>query len=509
MSLSRNIVANYASQFYVAFVGIFLVPVYMRLMGSEAYGLVAFFVMLQAWFQLLDFGLTATISRETARYLGGGLDALALRRLMRSLEGCFWVIGIVAAAAMAFAASSVADHWLNIRELPHSEVELSLALMGLTVSTRWIGGLYRGAISGLERQVWLSLFNMCIVTARFVGVVPVLLFVGPEPVNFFLYQAVVSAIELGVLLTRAYAAVPLPSGASNRWSWSPLRSVLKFSSAVAFTSAVWVLVTQTDKLLLSRFLPLQDYGFFTAAVLIASSITLINGPITQALLPRITRLSQQGDIAGVLALYRQATQGIAAIAGSLSLVIAVFARQILWVWTGDMTFASGYAPVLALYAIGNGFLAVAAFPYYLQYAKGDLRLHLWGNVVFVLVLMPAIVLATSRFGAIGAGAVWASTNLLFFLCWTPIVHRRFVPGVHAQWLAHDVARVLVLPMVSAPFLWYAADLPLDRSGWAVLIATAAVAVIGLALWQARSLRAPLLSVALRLSSPMRRKAPIQ
>ena len=509
MSLSRNIAANYISQFYVAFIGIFLVPVYMRLMGAEAYGLVAFFVMLQAWFQLLDFGLTATISRETARYLGGGLDALALRRLMRSLEGCFWAIGIVAAVVMAFAAGSVAERWLNIRELPHREVELSLALMGLTVATRWIGGLYRGAISGLERQVWLSLFNICIVTARFVGVVPVLLFVGPEPVNFFFYQAVVSVVELGILLACAYAAVPLPDGVSNRWSWRPLRSVLRFSSAVAFTSAVWVLVTQTDKLLLSRFLPLQDYGFFTAAVLVASSITLINGPITQALLPRITRLSQQGDAAGVVALYRKATQGIAAIAGSLSLVMAVFARQILWVWTGDMTFASSYAPILALYAIGNGFLALAAFPYYLQYAKGDLRLHLWGNVVFVLVLMPAIVLATARFGAIGAGAVWASTNLLFFLGWTPIVHRRFVPGLHGQWLAHDVARVLALPLLAAPLLWLAADLPLDRSGWAVLIAAAAIAVIGLALWQARSLRAHLLPIVLRFSSPVRRKAPIQ
>lgn len=508
MSMSRNIAANYISQFYVAFVGIFLVPVYMRLMGAEAYGLVAFFVMLQAWFQLLDFGLTATISRETARYLGGGLDALALRRLMRSLEGCFWAIGIAAAAVMAFAAGGVADRWLNIRELPHREVELSLALMGLTVATRWVSGLYRGAMSGLERQVWLSMFNICVVTARFVGVVPVLLFVGPEPVNFFLYQTVVSVVELGVLLACSYAAVPLPKGASNRWSWAPMRSVLRFSSTVAFTSAVWVLVTQTDKLLLSKFLPLQDYGFFTAAVLVASSITMVNGPVTQALLPRITILSQKGDMAAVVSLYRQATQGIAAIAGSVSLVMAVFSRQILWVWTGDMTFATGYAPVLALYAIGNGFLALAAFPYYLQYAKGDLRLHLWGNVVFVLVLMPAIVLATARFGAIGAGVVWASTNILFFFAWTPIVHRRFVPGLHGRWLVEDVLKVLGLPVLAAPLLWFSRELPLDRMGWGILVLGSALTSMGLALWRSHALRSHLHPILLRLAGPVRRKAPI-
>ena len=48
MSLKSNISANYASQIYSTLVGIVLVPVYLRTMGSEAYGLVGFFAMLQA-----------------------------------------------------------------------------------------------------------------------------------------------------------------------------------------------------------------------------------------------------------------------------------------------------------------------------------------------------------------------------------------------------------------------------------------------------------------------------
>ena len=170
-------------------------------------------------------------------------------------------------------------------------------------------------------------------------------------------------------------------------------------------------------------------------------------------------------------------------------------------------FASGYAPILALYAIGNGFLALAAFPYYLQYAKGDLRLHLWGNIVFVLVLMPAIVLATSRFGAIGAGAVWASTNLLFFFCWTPIVHRRFLPGLHRSWLVNDVLKVLALPIAATPFFWLMRELVLERTGWGSLIVAVILGTSGLALWQSRSLRPQLLLLVVQLTSPLRRKVP--
>ncbi len=506
MSLRLNIVANYASQFYVAFVGVFLVPVYLRLMGAEAYGLVGFFMMMQAWFQLLDFGLTATISRETARYLGGGLDALALRRLLRSLEGCFWAIGIAAAVAIACAAPTVALHWLKIQRLSPIEVEVSLSIMGLTVAARWIGGLYRGAISGLERQVWLGLFNIAVVTARFVGVLPLLIFVSVDPVPFFIFQAVVCSVELVVLLLFAYALIPLPVGTRNRWSWRPLRTVFKFSATVAFTSAVWVVVTQTDKLLISKLLPLEEYGFFTAAVLVASAITLISGPVTQALLPRLTRLSQQSDVAGVVALYRQATQGIAAIAGSASVVMAVFAEQILWAWTGNAPFAAAYAPVLALYAIGNGFLSLAAFPYYLQFAYGDLHLHFRGNVLFVAVLLPAILFATARFGAVGAGTVWALTNGLFFVCWTPLVHRKFIPGLHRQWLVQDVLKVLAFPIFLVPLLWIARDLRMGRTGTALFIALTALALIALALARSVLLRVELATMLRRMFRPLKRSA---
>lgn len=491
MSLKFNIAANFLSQFYSAFIGILLIPYYLRLMGAEAYGLVAFFMMLQVWFQLLDFGLTATVSRETARYLGGGLDALSLRRLLRSLEGCFWAIGVVAAAVIAWASPGIASRWLNVGTLPADAVVTSLALMGFTVSTRWVAGLYRAAISGLERQVWLSLFNIVIVTARFVGVVPVLLYIDAGPVPFFVYQAIVCVIELIALLACAYRLVPSGSSTWIRWSWAPLKSVFGFSATVAVTSAIWVLITQTDKLLISKFLPLQDYGYFTAAVLVASAVSLISGPITTALLPRLTRLSQQPDDAPVVLLYRQATQGITALASAASLVMALFAEQLLWAWTGDAVFARGYAPVLALYALGNGFLALAAFPYYIQYARGDLRLHFIGNIVFVILLMPAIAWATWQFGAIGAGTVWITANALFFVGWAPVVHRRLLPELHRRWLLHDVLGVMVLPLAAVPVLWWARSLPLGRAGWGAFLVAAGLLLLGLGLARASLLTSQL------------------
>jgi O-antigen/teichoic acid export membrane protein len=54
-----------------------MVPLYLKYMGAEAYGLIGFFSMIQVWFAILDMGLSPTVARETARYKGGATDVIA------------------------------------------------------------------------------------------------------------------------------------------------------------------------------------------------------------------------------------------------------------------------------------------------------------------------------------------------------------------------------------------------------------------------------------------------
>ena len=429
-------------------------------MGAEAYGLVGFFSMLQAWFNLLDMGLSPTISRETARFRGGATDALTFRRLVRSLEGIFLIVAIAGGTSLYLASEYIANNWLNATKLPLAEVQYALELMAIIVALRWMCGLYRGAISGAERVVWLGSFNAVIATLRFVLALPVLLFAGGSPSVFFLFQFGVAVVEFVGLILYGYRQLPaVTPGAHLPWQWAPLKPVLKFSLTIAFTSSVWVLVTQTDKLVLSKILPLAEYGYFTLAVLVASGIMIISGPISSALLPRMSKMEAEGDHEGLIKLYRQATQFVAVIAGATGLTVAYYSESILWLWTGDRLLAQQAAPVLTLYALGNSVLAVAAFPYYLQYAKGNLNLHLVGNAVFVILLVPAIIFGASKYGGIGAGWVWLGLNLFSFVAWLPLVHHKFAPGLNFTWYFEDIMAIYMsMIIVAALFnIWVQAN----------------------------------------------------
>ena len=309
MSLKKNILANYASQLYVTAAGILMVPLYIRYMGAEAYGLVGFFAMLQAWFNLLDMGLTPTMARESARFHGGAISVLEYRRLARALEGVFAAIALLGGMLLFALSGQIAAGWLNASQLPVAEITRALQLMAGIIALRWMGGLYRGVITGAEKLVWLSGVNSTVATLRFVAVLPVLVFVSATPLAFFGFQLAVAVLELAALAWLSYRLLPpIPAGQRIRWEWAPLKPVLKFSLSIAFTSSVWVLVTQTDKLVLSKILPLADYGYFTVAVLVASGIMIVSGPISSAIMPRMTRLQAEGQHEQLIAVYRQATQ---------------------------------------------------------------------------------------------------------------------------------------------------------------------------------------------------------
>ena len=445
MSLKANIAANYASQIYTTLIGIVLIPLYLKYMGSEAYGLVGFFATLQAWFNLLDLGLAPTIARESTRYHSGAMSAVAYRRLYRSLSLVFIGVAVSGGGALFLMAGVLARRWLNIHNLPLAGVVGAMQIMAVCVALRLIGGLCRGVVSGSERLVWLSGFNAIIATARFGGVLASMWMWGFTPTVFFWHQLAVAALEVIGLLAMCHKLVPGSSRITERigWSFRPIRPLLRFSLTIAFTSSAWVLVTQIDKLVLSGILPLTEYAYFSLAVLVAGGINIISGPISMAIMPRMARLHAEGKHDELRRVYNQAAQLVSVTAGSLAVALIVCAEPLLFAWTGNREVTATAAPILRLYAIGNGLLALGAFPYYLQYARGNLRYHLISNLVLVVLLTPAIIVAAMKAGGVGAGWVWVAMNALYLVFWVGYVHSKLEPGLHWNWLVSNVFMILL------------------------------------------------------------------
>jgi O-antigen/teichoic acid export membrane protein len=481
-SIKINVISNFIAQAYVMGVGILMAPVYLSFMGPEAYGLIGFFTMLSAWFVLLDMGLTPTLVRETARYHGGAISIGTLRVFLRALEMIFGTVAIGGAIVMVALSHRIATQWLVVKHLPIAEVTDALMLMGLTMPLRWISGLYRGVMVGFERQVWLGGYNIVIATIRFVGVLTAFWTLGPTPVHFFAYQLVVAVAELAGLMIAVYGLVRCDSDTASPFSWAPLIGNLKFSVTIAFTATAWVVIMQSDKLVLSKLLPLAEYGMFSIAVVAANAVNAINAPFNQAVLPRLTKLVSQGDEAGARRFYRWATQAVCTVMSPAVVVLCFFGHAVILGWTGNANVATYTAPIVCLYAIGNGCVSLHSFAYYIQYARGGLRLHFLGHALMLLVLVPAFVAGAVYYGAAGTGAAWALVNGLYVLCVMPLVHARLLKGLHWTWLTRDVLPIVVPTALCGWLL--STVMPVPTSRWlaagAALFAGAVLFVVAAA-----------------------------
>jgi hypothetical protein len=67
-SLRNNLIANVLGQGWSGLMNFVFVPVYIALLGIEAYGLIGLYASLQALYYILDAGMSATLNRELARY---------------------------------------------------------------------------------------------------------------------------------------------------------------------------------------------------------------------------------------------------------------------------------------------------------------------------------------------------------------------------------------------------------------------------------------------------------
>lgn len=480
MSLTRNIIANYICQVYTIGIGIVITPLYLQYLGAEPYGLVGIFALMQAWMSLLDVGISPTLGRQAAVMRGQEGSAANFWALLKSFEAIFMGLAVLMVVGIFVASHWLGQHWINVQSLELSTVIACLQIMGVLIGLRWFAALYRSGINGLEDQVWLNAYNISIISLKFLGAMVLVATISNEILHFFTYQLVIGCLEVIVLTWRFYSRIDKPAQPRYiAFDWAVVKSVMPYAMGIAYTSAIWTLTTQTDKLIFSKVLPLAEFGYFTLVALVAGGITLINSPITQALTPRMTYLCAKGENEKLIALYRDSSQITAVITLCVASMVGLYAQPLLYAWTGDKTAAAWGADVLFWFALGNAVMLIGAYPYYMQKAIGKLKWHVIGSTLMASLQVPIIYWAATTYGAVGAGKAWLIFLGVWFILWTPFLHRQLIPGLHLTWLLRDILPVLatVLGVVWLQSILFEISYDLSRQSILFKIVTIGLVVL--------------------------------
>lgn len=450
-SLKRNVVANYLGYVWRTAINLAFVPVYIRFLGVEAYGLIGVFASLQILFGLLDIGLRPALGREMARAAAGAVPGERLRDLLRSVEVISLGTAVFTAGAIWAISGWLAHEWVQPEVLSRDTIAQAFVLMGLVTGLRFMEGLYTACLVGLQRQVLENGLSSLMAGVRAFGAVGVLMFVSDSILAFFLWQVVVSLLSSLLLGVAIYRRLPA-SDRGGRFSWPALRSVWRFAAGTLAIMVLSIILTQADKVLLSRLLPLETFGYYALAAVVAGSLTAVAAPIVTAFYPRFTHLVAVQADGELRAAYHQASQLVAVVAGSVAITLIAFAEPMLLIWTGDAALSAAVAPIMALLVFGTLLNSLMMIPYHLQLAHGWVSLAIRVNIVAVAIVVPAILLVVPRFGAVGAAAIWAALNAGYVLVAVGLMHRRLLPTEKSRWYLRDNAAPLAAAAAAAAVL---------------------------------------------------------
>lgn len=434
--LKRNLIANFAGSGWSALLSLAVLPTCLRLMGVEAYGLVGIFATLLSLLLPFEAGLGTALSRDLAGAVGrSGGETNA--QVVRTLEIVHWTIAGVSGVLVAVLAPLIANHWVKPALLTAQTVQTAVLIMGLVIAVQWPQSLYSGGLVGLQHQVALNAISAVMGTIRSVGSVLVLMFVSRTIVAYFVWQIVASAVQTGTLalVLWHYVGERPPRPWFRRGVLVRLRP---FLMGMTGTTVLVLLTTQIDKVILSRILPLAIFGYYMLANSAASNLLRFVVPVQQAFFPQFADLSARGDEARLAVLYHRMAQMVAVLTVPLALLVVVFARESLAVWTGDPATAARTAPIVVLLMFGTMVNALMYAPYTLQIASGWTSLVFGYTVVSAVILVPALIALSYLRGALGAAIVWPALNLGYVFFMVPLMHRRLIPHEMGRWYVEDV-----------------------------------------------------------------------
>jgi len=437
----KNLVANLIGQIFQSILAIALIPIYIEYLGIESYGLIGVFITLQACLSLLDLGITPALGREMSLFTGNARSRRSLLDLLRSVEILAVALAIIMVLSAIIISNYIALKWLKSEGLEVSTVANSLKIMGAVASLRFIEGVYKSSIYGLQQQVWVNIVNTIIGILRSFGAILVLMYISKTIEAFFVWHGLISILTLILYYLKTYRLIG-EKNYTGKWSISALISIRGFASGMIGITIIGLLLTQVDKIILTKILSLTNFGYYTLAGTVSNSLYMLIGPIAQAIYPRLCELNALQMKEEFCNVYHKGAQLVSIIAGAAAIVIIIYSEKILILWTANSKLSESVAPIVSFLTIANIINGIYWIPYQAQLAVGWTNLTLKLGATAVIIMVPIMIMATYHWGILGATSSLIFTQISYVSFGIYIMHKKILKDQLYDWMIIDIIHPL-------------------------------------------------------------------
>jgi O-antigen/teichoic acid export membrane protein len=396
--LRHNVVLNLLGHGIPLLAALAAVPLLIRGLGTERFGIVALAWALVTMVGLLDLGLGRAVTQLVAAALGRS-EEHRVGALMGNACVVTAGLGLAFGAALFLGSSLLVEHVLQVPDWLVREAATAIRILSLAVPAAMIGNSLRGVLEAYQWFVPLTLVRASLGTLLLLAPIAAMQ-VSPtlEPVMWAI--VVVRWLALAVLLALVRRATPA--------RWTPvaieLRSMVTMGGWMTVSNAMAFLMLYADRLVIGSLLSLEAVTWYAAPAEVIQRLAIVPAAMMGVLFPAFSQLLVE-DRDAARGVYRRSRPTILALLLPPVVVLAVFAKPLLTAWVGP-EIAARSALVAAILAVGGLIHGLAQPPFHLLQAAGrpdiPARLHLVEAPLYVGYLL----WLTTHFGINGTAAAW-------------------------------------------------------------------------------------------------------
>lgn len=422
----RNVGSGLLAQAWTVLLGLVALPVLVRGLGAEHYGLLALSLALIGFAAVADLG----VGRAASKFIAEDYERNEVGRTERFIKTSLTVstgAGLIGTVALFLLTPLLVRPIFNIRPEMQNEATIVFGLTALGLVPVLLRILFDGVLAGHHRIAFLSLTNMIANTLK-VGFSIAAIVAGYSVLAIVAINVVVCcihAIGLGWYTHRVFAGrIKIAFG----WDTTIARQLLELGLV---STASWVLANviflYADRVIIGMFLPLALVGYYTIAFDIASKQWYISSSLSQAFFPVFSGQSV-ADHDALRESYVQATKALAVLVTGATMLLVVYGRELLTYWISPEFAAHSTVPLMLL---GLGILVscYVTIPY-TAIISGSAR-----PAVCVTIFAVAIVVH------IGASLWWLRLWSAVGVALAFVVAYGYVFVVSTWWVSRNLVRV--------------------------------------------------------------------
>lgn len=445
-----NTVSNLASRMWTMVANFLFVPLYIKFLGSEAYGLVTFFATLQTALNLLGLGLSKTLRREFAADETKGKDKLYKYQIMRSVEAVYFAIAIIIVFLCYFGSTFISSTWLTVESISTEIVATTIFLMGVSIAIQLIANLYLGCLFGLEMQVKANCFQIGWSVVKNFGVVLIIAFINADICVFYTWHCVIDFLYLILL---RYAVIRYLKSSSDKLYWtlknlSNLRMIYRFAGGVMLISIGYAINTQIDKIIISGKFNLTQVGAYNTAYNLGYIVAAVSAAVGIVVFSRFSKLYSQGNADELKKSFNGINKRTNIIICTTGAFVAVFSRELIILWTGSVEIAEMVNMAAPLIIIGTVLSAAQEIPYDYFLSCGVTVVNTVQTILcilYVLLVTPQLIRIR---GLTGAGMAWLIEMFIATTVYLYVFYRKYYKGEEFKRIIID----LYFPLIGSIFI---------------------------------------------------------